>query len=169
MKKIRSTYSELLHTPYWQQPHMGRLLGYALQRFDARVISLMAMDADIPLALANLASRHQVSAAHIHITRHLPPQGARLTDLARHAHMSKQAMNDMVDECEAWGIVQRTIDLHDRRAKVIQYTESGLLWLQAFTRAVRQAEEEFKTEIGAEVYTVIQIGLEVYAGGNDQA
>lgn len=155
----------LLRTPYWQQPHMGRLLGYALQRFDARVIALMARDADIPLALSNLAARDQVSAAHIHITRHLPPQGARLTELARQAHMSKQAMNDMVDECEAWGLVERMADPHDRRAKVIRYTENGLLWLQAFTRAVQQAEAEFKTEVGAEVYTVIQIGLEVYAGG----
>lgn len=154
-----------LRTPYWQQPHMGRLLGYALQRFDERVIALMAQDADVPLALANLAARKQVSAAHIHITRHLSPQGARLTELARQAHMSKQAMENLVDQCEAWGIVMRTPDPHDRRARLIVYTESGLLWLQAFTRAVTQAETEFQNEIGKDVYTVIQIGLEAYVSG----
>lgn len=154
-----------LRTPYWQQPHLGRLLGYALQRFDERVITLMAQDIDIPLVLSNLAARGQVSAAHIHITRHLSPQGARLTELAHQAHMSKQAMNDLVDQCEAWGIVIRTPDPRDRRARIITYTENGLLWLQAFTRAVTQAEEEFKEEVGPEVATVIQIGLEVYASG----
>lgn len=162
-------HTSALHTPYWQQPHLGRLLGYALQRFDQRVISLMARDIDVPLALSNLAARGQVSAAHIHITRHLPPEGARLSELAQQAHMSKQAMNDLVDQCEAWGIVIRTIDARDRRARMIQYTESGLLWLQAFTRAVTQAEAEFKEEVGTEIATVIQIGLEAYASGFEQA
>lgn len=150
-------------TPYWQQPHMGRLLGYALQRFDIRVISLMAQDVDIPLRLANLAAHGQVSAAHIHITRHLPPQGARLSELAKQAHMSKQAMNNLVDQCEAWNLISRVADPRDRRARIIQFTEIGLLWLQAFTRAVEQAETEFKAEVGIDVYTVIQIGLEAYA------
>lgn len=162
-------HTSTLHTPYWQQPHLGRLLGYALQRFDQRVISLMARDIDVPLALSNLAARGQVSAAHIHITRHLPPEGTRLSELAQQAHMSKQAMNDLVDQCEAWGIVIRTIDARDRRARMIQYTESGLLWLQAFTRAVTQAEAEFKEEVGTEIATVIQIGLEAYASGFEQA
>ncbi|MGL4668350.1 MAG: MarR family transcriptional regulator, partial [Saezia sp.] len=124
----------LLHTPYWQQPHLGRLLGYALQRFDNRVLALMAEDDETPLALSNLARRHQISAAHIHITRHLPPQGARLTELAKHANMSKQAMNDLVNQCEAWGIIERADDLHDARAKLICYTPNGLAWLYAFTR-----------------------------------
>lgn len=159
----KATIHIQLKTPYWQQPHMGRLLGYALQRFDSRVISLMAQDADIPLMLANLAARGQVSAAHIHITRHLPPQGARLSELAKQAHMSKQAMNSLVDQCEAWGLISRAADPKDRRARIIEYTENGLLWLQAFTRAVEQAEAEFKTEVGIDVYTVIQIGLEAYA------
>lgn len=154
-------------TPYWQQPHLGRLLGYALQRFDQRVIYLMSKDIDIPLALSNLAARGQVSAAHIHITRHLPPEGARLTELARQAHISKQAMSSLVDQCEAWGILKRAPDPRDRRAKILVYTETGALWLQAFTRAVTQAEEEFKKEIGAEIATVIQIGLELYASGFD--
>jgi hypothetical protein len=36
-----------------------------------RVLALMAHNIDVPLALSNLAARAQVSAAHIHITRHL--------------------------------------------------------------------------------------------------
>ena len=66
----------------WRLSHMGRLLGHAMRRFDARVLTLMAHDVQVPLALSNLAARDQVSAAHIHITRHLPLQGDRLTALA---------------------------------------------------------------------------------------
>ena len=55
----------------WRQTHLGRLLGHALRRFDARVLALMASDVQVPLPLSNLAARGQVGPAPIHITRHL--------------------------------------------------------------------------------------------------
>jgi transcriptional regulator GlxA family with amidase domain len=61
----------------WRQTHLGRLLGHAMRRFDERVLHLMAHNVDVPLALSNLAARAQVSAAHVHITRHLSVEGAR--------------------------------------------------------------------------------------------
>ena len=76
-----------------------------MRRFDERVLDLMAHQPQVPLALSNLAARNQVSAAHIHITRHLSLQGSRLSDLAHSAGMTKQAMGDLVDQCEAWGLV----------------------------------------------------------------
>jgi DNA-binding MarR family transcriptional regulator len=149
--------------PGWRLTHLGRLLGHALRRFDERVLSLMASNADVPLALSNLAARDQVGAAHIHITRHLAVGGSRLTDLAMSAGMSKQAMGDLVDQCEAWGLVTRQPDPHDKRARRVVFTESGLLWLDAFRRAVRQTEEEFRQAVGADVATVVALGLEAYA------
>jgi DNA-binding MarR family transcriptional regulator len=117
------------------------------------------------LALSNLAARAQVSAAHIHITRHLSLQGSRLIDLAASADMTKQAMGDLVTQCEAWGLVQRTPDPQDARARRIVFTDTGLAWLQAFEKAVAQTEAEFKLEVGADVATVVSLGLEAYAGG----
>ena len=143
--------------------HLGRLLGDALRRFDARVLALMAHDLDVPLALSNLAARSQVTAAHIHITRHLKRDGARLSELAESAGMSKQAMGDLVDQCEAWGLVTREPDERDRRARLIRFTVTGLAWLQAFEQAVSQAQGEFENQVGAQVATVVRIGLEVYA------
>ena len=147
----------------WRQTHLGRLLGLAMRRFDDRVLALMAHNVEVPLALANLASRAQVNAAHIHITRHLTLRGSRLTELARSAGMSKQAMGDLVDQCEAWGLVTRGPDPLDARARLILFTPTGLAWLQAFRDAVVQAEAEFRAEVGAEVATVVMIGLEAYA------
>jgi DNA-binding MarR family transcriptional regulator len=149
----------------WRLTHLGRLLGHALRRFDERVLHLMAHNIDVPLALSNLAARAQISAAHIHITRHLDLQGTRLTDLAQKAGMSKQAMGDLVDQCEAWGLVTRDPDPRDARARLVQFTPTGLLWLQAFREAVAQAEREFRAEVGQDVATVVKIGLEAYAGG----
>ena len=147
-----------------RQTHLGRLLGHAMRRFDERVLALMAHNVDVPLALSNLAARAQVSAAHIHITRHLAVEGARLTDLAQSAGMSKQAMGDLVNQCEAWGLVQREPDSRDARARLVVFTPTGLAWLQAFKEAVAQAEAEFRAEVGDEIAAVVSIGLEAYAG-----
>lgn len=147
----------------WRQTHFGRLLGHAMRRFDERVLQLMADDEQVPLALAHLAARDKIGAAHIHITRHLALKGSRLTDLADAAGMSKQAMGDLVNQCEAWGLVTRQADPLDGRARLIQFTPTGLAWLDAFKSAVEQAEVEFRAAVGEEVATVVALGLEAYA------
>ena len=154
--------SEDLADDRWRQSHLGRLLGLALRRFDERVLHIMARDVQVPLALSNLAARNQVSAAHVHITRHLSLRGDRLTDLAERAGMSKQAMADLVDQCEAWGLVQRVPHPRDARARLVCFTSQGLDWLRAFRLAVQQAEAQFKAEVGCDVATVVALGLEAY-------
>ena len=148
----------------WRQTHLGRLLGHAMRRFDERVLTLMARSPHAPLALSHLAARQQVTAAHVHITRHLSLRGSRLVDLATSAGMSKQAMGDLVDQCEAWGIVTREADPTDGRARLVRFTPLGLDWLRAFRDAVRQTEDEFRAEVGTDVATVVALGLEAYAG-----
>lgn len=137
-------------------------MGLALRRFDARVLHLMAHDPNVPLALSNLAAREQVGAAHIHITRHLGLQGSRLTELAQCAGMSKQAMGDLVSQCEAWDLVRREPDPLDARARRIIFTATGLLWLEAFRVAVARAESEFRAQVGEDIATVVALGLEAY-------
>ena len=132
----------------WRQTHLGRLLGDALRRFDARVLTLMAHNIDVPLALSNLAARAQVGAAHIHITR-------------------QQAMGELVDQCAAWDLVRREPDPLDARARRVCFTPTGLAWLQAFRDAVAQAEAEFRAAVGGDVATVVAIGLESYASESE--
>ena len=146
-----------------RQTHLGYLLGHALRRFDARVLALMAHNVNVPLALSNLAARQKIGAAHIHITRHLAREGSRLTELAQSAGMSKQAMGDLVTQCEAWGLVTRSADALDARARRVAFTPIGLAWLQAFEDAIAQAESEFRSEVGSDVATVVALGLESYA------
>lgn len=148
----------------WRQTHLGRLLGHCMRRFDERVLYLMAHDVEVPLALSHLAARAQVGAAHIHITRHLALGGSRLTALAHSAGMTKQAMGDLVTQCEAWGLVVREPDPTDARARLVRFTPTGLAWLEAFRRAVARAEAEFRAEVGDEIATVVHMGLEAWAG-----
>lgn len=150
-------------TAGWRQAHLGHWMSQALQRFDARVLFLMSRNEQVPLALSNLAARGRLSASHIHITRHLALEGSRLTDLAARANVSKQAMGKLVEQCESWGLVARLPDERDARARRIVFTAAGLSWVQAFGQAVAQAEAELGSAVGAEVATVIAIGLEAYA------
>jgi DNA-binding MarR family transcriptional regulator len=146
----------------WTPTHLGHWLRLALVRFDARVVELLAQHPGTPLALSNLAARNQVGAAHIHITRHLSPQGARLTDLAEAAGMTKQAMGTLVNQCEAWGMVVREDDPRDARARKVRFTPLGLAWLAAYQDAVAQAQIEMRQDMGDEIATVVAIGLEAY-------
>ncbi len=148
--------------PLWRHTHLGRLLGRALQAFDQRVLALMTTDIQAPLALSNLAARQQITAAHVHLMRHLPLAGARLTELAQAAHMTKQAMGTLMDQCMAWGLVDRQADPLDGRARRVVFTPLGLEWLHAFRRAVAQAEAEFRVQVGDDVAIVVALGLEAY-------
>lgn len=159
---VHDTLAKTITDDRWRSGHLGRLMGLALRRFDERVLHLMAHDANVPLALSNLAARAQVGAAHVHITRHLGLNGSRLTELAQQAGMSKQAMGDLVTQCEAWDLVRREPDPLDARAKRVVFTDSGLLWLNAFRGAVAQAQAEFSAQVGDDVATVVALGLEAY-------
>lgn len=156
------TKTPVFEPPAWAPSHLGHWLRLALERFDARVMALLAEHPGTPLGLSNLAARGQVGAAHIHITRHLSPQGARLTELAQAAGMTKQAMGTLVNQCEAWGMVTREGDPRDARARKVQFTPTGLAWLGAYHAAVAQAQDEMRHDMGAEIATVVAIGLEAY-------
>ncbi len=147
----------------WRHAHLGHWLRLGLERFDARVLALMAQHPSVSLGLSNLAGRGQLTAAHWQVTRHLPPEGARLTELALRAGMSKQAMGTLVNQCDAWGLVQREADGLDARARRVCFTATGRAWLAAYRDSVAQAEEELRNAIGAEVATVVALGLEAYA------
>lgn len=162
--------------------HLGRLWGNALRRFDARVLELMAHDEELPLKWSNYAGRGVITAAQVHMVRHLPEEGARLKDMARSAGMTKQAMKNLIDQCEAMGLVRREgtkttstdttgvrESLGDKREKWIQYTEQGVLWRKAFYRAVQAAEKECERELGEAVLAVIRIGTEAYGSTHDRA
>ncbi len=142
---------------------MGRLLALALQRFDARVLTLMAQNDELALALSNLAARGNLGAAHTQITRHLPQIGCSLTELANRAGITKQAMGKLVDQCATWDLVARIPDPRDARAVRVVFSPTGGQWLKAYWLAVQQAQAEFRLAVGDDVATVAHLGLEAYA------
>jgi DNA-binding MarR family transcriptional regulator len=119
-------------------------------------------DPDTPTLIARthfLASRRvgdavadagfRVKASHGAVFSQLGQEGARLTDLARGAQMSPQAMGELVDELEGLGYVVRTPDPGDRRAKLIMLTDAGRSCSEAGRDAVVTFERELSDILGA--------------------
>lgn len=135
----------------WRHANIGRLLNNAVRRFEARVLELMRD-----------SGHTETRIAQVNLTRNLDVEGTRLTELARRASMSKQAMGELVDQCTALGLVTRAVDPNDGRARIITFTPAGLAWLEAFRAAVDIAEREMGAELGREAMEVILRSLAAY-------
>lgn len=78
--------------------------------------------------------------------------GTRLTELARRAGVTKQAMMVVVDELEVRGLVRRTPDPEDGRAKVVRLTARGRTLAAECRRAVAAVEARTKRTLGGRRY-----------------
>jgi len=74
--------------------------------------------------------------------------GSRLTDLARGANMTPQAMGELVDELEALGYVARRPHPADRRAKLVVLTPRGEECVAAGRATVEDIEQRILQVLG---------------------
>jgi DNA-binding MarR family transcriptional regulator len=140
----------------WRRDNVGRLLNNAVSRFESRVLELMSQ-----------SGRPQARISHISLTRNLDLKGTRVSELARRAGMTKQAMGELVSQCAALKLVVTSTDPSDKRARVVQFTAEGLRWLEAFRQAVDHAEREMRDEVGARSMDVLRGALVLYGVGFD--
>lgn len=86
--------------------------------------------------------------SHSAVFAQISPDGSRLTDLARGAGMTPQAMGELVDELEAMDYVARRHDPTDRRAKLIVLTEKGEACIAAGVQTIRGLEDRITDKLG---------------------
>lgn len=140
----------------WRHDNIGRLLNNAVRRFEDRVLELMTA-----------AGYAETRISHVNLTRNLDRDGTRITELASRAGMTKQAMSELVEQCEGIGLVRREIDPADKRARIIHFTRLGLQWLEAFSRAVDRAEQEMRLELGTTRHDAVRNALKLYGSEHD--
>jgi DNA-binding MarR family transcriptional regulator len=92
---------------------------------------------------------YAVKPSHSAVFGQMTDQGARLTELARVANMTPQAMGELVDELEGLGYLVRTPDPTDRRAKLIMLTESGRQCVAAGVATIGDIEDRITEALGA--------------------
>jgi DNA-binding MarR family transcriptional regulator len=86
--------------------------------------------------------------AHSAVFAQIAPEGSRLTDLARGANMSPQAMGELVDELEAMDYVVRRPDPTDRRAKRIVLTKKGEACIASGIVTIDGIEQQLSDRLG---------------------
>jgi DNA-binding MarR family transcriptional regulator len=86
--------------------------------------------------------------SHSAVFAQIDPAGTRLSELARGANMSPQAMGELVDELESLGYVVRRPDPRDRRAKLIVLTRKGQACVEAGRATIEYLEDEITQRLG---------------------
>ncbi|MDQ3053702.1 MAG: MarR family winged helix-turn-helix transcriptional regulator [Actinomycetota bacterium] len=86
--------------------------------------------------------------SHSAVFAQIKPEGSRLTDLARGANMTPQAMGELVDELEQMGYLVRRPDPTDRRAKLILLTDKGHACIAAGIATIHNLEDKVTAILG---------------------
>jgi len=90
----------------------------------------------------------------------LPADGARASELADLARISKQAVGKRLEEMVELGWVTMETDPADRRAKVVRRTPAGDAVRDTTDRAIAAMEREWEAEIGPRSYATFKAVLD---------
>jgi len=101
----------------------------------------------------------ELRGSHRRILQMIPAQGVRITDLARIAGMTKQALGEFVDWLEQSGFVRSGRDPADGRVRLVTRTDRGDAAAEAATLAIAAVEREWRKEVGAETFDTMKQAL----------
>jgi DNA-binding MarR family transcriptional regulator len=79
---------------------------------------------------------------------HLRPGGRPQAELAALLGVSKQAVQQFVDDLVEEGAVERMIDPHDARGRIVRLTRRGLLFIEDGNAVKRKIEARYAKRIG---------------------
>ncbi len=99
---------------------------------------------------------HDVRQRHGPVIAFLDHDGVRATDLARLSGLHKQVVGRLVDELEELGIVARTPDPADRRAKLVVPTTKGVALVLDADEIVAGIESRHAQAVGRKTYAAFR-------------
>lgn len=103
--------------------------------------------------------------AHLQVFGVIDLGGTRLTDLASRANMTPPSMAELVDELQGMGLLERSPDPVDRRAKLVRPTPAGRRAMIRALRAVEEIERTYAEILGPERYRDLVAALEALLEG----
>jgi DNA-binding MarR family transcriptional regulator len=101
----------------------------------------------------------ELRGSHRRILQMIPPQGVRITDLARIAGMTKQALGEFVNWLEQSGFVRSGRDPADGRVRLVTRTDRGDAAAEAASLAIAAVERQWRKELGAETFDTMKQAL----------
>ena len=107
-----------------------------------------------------IAAGHDVFAhARSGLLAHMDRAGTRQVDLVARSGLTKQAVQQFIDELVADGIVERIRDPEDGRGRIIVFTQHGRRVLGDANTVKKRVEERFRRKLGAERFRALVAAL----------
>ena len=139
-----------------QTKHIGQLLRDSYDLFERELVERMP-----PVEGVKTRPTHNA------VLRYLDRDGTHASELARRSGLTRQALSLIVNELEAMGVVERKNAPHDKRAKIITYTERGRAAFDRSRAVIADIEAQFADAV--EDYDAFRRGLETLSSLYAQA
>lgn len=136
--------------------HIGWDLWRASQAWKKRFVERMVGRGHAWFAEARANLLHLISA-----------DGTRQSALVVKSQMTKQAVQQFLDELEQDGLVKRQPDPADARGRLVRFTPKGLKALADANIVKREIEMEYQALIGRDGLTQLKSALDKIAGASD--
>jgi DNA-binding MarR family transcriptional regulator len=122
-----------------------------------RLTRLLAADM---LREAHDRGHTQLRPAHDPVFATLYSAGARASDMAARAGITKQSMGEAIRDMVALGLLEMKEDPTDRRAKLVTFTEAGHEVAQGGKRYMHTLEQQWIEKFGEKEYETAREVLE---------
>jgi len=136
VKKITEKISDN-EFEHLRQTNIGRLIDDMHFSFDA-----------LALEYLRESGFTMIKSADAHVMRTMRVEGSRITDMAKQAGISKQAMSKLVAVFVSNGFLAWSGDPNDKRNRIVSVTEAGRELLTCGIAALQRTEQEIADIIG---------------------
>ncbi len=131
-----------------RQTNLGRLIDDLHFFFDTQALKYLR-ESGFPM----------IKSADAHVMRTMRFEGSRITDMARNAGISKQAMSKLVAAFIANGFLTWAGDPNDKRNRIVSVTDAGRDLLTCGIAALQRAEQDIADIVGTQEMEKLRLVL----------
>ena len=138
----------------------------AVERAKARSTAQLMMRCarlidEVALGRLRAETGHNWRRAHTGLFPYIELDGSRVTEIARRAGVSKQAVAPLVAELVEWGVLERVPDIRDGRARLVRFAvdADGTHAIVRGLAVLGTLESELEAVVGAERWTALHTTL----------
>ncbi len=108
----------------------------------------------------------ELRGSHFRLLAMVPAEGARPSELAATAHITRPALGELVRHLEDNGYLESRDDTSDRRAVIVRRTELGDRAAAAADEGIAELRRQWSSEIGEPRFDAMMDALAALATGN---